>query len=95
MLFLLHIKNGGKKKMNKKTVLRLLNGFVITMFLVSCANTGSNKSEPSASGGGCCQVSDAQCQDVTRASQCRGLGGPGGGDYHEGLSCNEKTHKCE
>lgn len=45
-----------------------------------------------AFGAGCCQCRTA-CSDVTRASQCRGLCGPGGGTYMKGKSC--KRNKCK
>ncbi len=46
--------------------------------------------ELAAAAGGCCQCASS-CQDVTRAGQCRGLCGPGGGTYMPGLSCVRNT----
>lgn len=43
-------------------------------------------------GGGCCQCRNS-CSDVTRASQCRGLCGPGGGTYKKGKTCKRNTCK--
>ena len=83
--------------MNKNVVSKtLLFGFSIVVLLAGCASQGNDVNEirEPAAGGGCCQVNKRQCQDVNRASECRGLGG-GTGSYHAGLSCNEKTHQCE